>query len=378
MFLFTVLLKTLAAYATHAINSIIKSKLEQNAWMFPGILDLGGGILKVLFQSRGDYKNNVAGDSIQMLKTKEYLEKLDVSVDISSNSRISIEKYDLIHIFNLTRAKESYRFSQNAISQNKPYVLSTIYWNMIYYIKKDKNASSMYEWWAAQNELRREILKNASMLLPNSQIEMEVIKKDFMTDQKSFIIPNCSDSLFYKGRPENFISQYELKDFVLCVGRISPRKNQLSLIEALKGIDLKLVLIGPKSSEEYYGTCRMAAGDNVIFIDKMKHHELASAYAAAKVHVLPSWFETPGLSSLEAGLAGCNIVTTDKGSTKEYFKDMADYCNPSSIESISKAVIAAYNKPKGSILREYILENYTWEAAAKKTQEAYRCVLDKQ
>ena len=37
---------------------------------------------------------------------------------------------------------------------------------------------------------------------------------------------------------------------------------------------------------------------------------LASAYAAARVFALPSWFETPGLAALEAALAGCSVVIT--------------------------------------------------------------------
>ena len=312
-----------------------------------------------------------------MLRTKEYLEKLNVSIDISCNSEISLDKYDIIHIFNLTRAKESYRFAKNAVLRNKPYVLSTIYWNMIYYIKKCGETSAMYEWWINQDNLRKYILQNASVILPNSQIEMEVIKKDFKSDQSYFVVPNCSDNLFYKARSDSFVSQYGLRNFVLCVGRISPRKNQLALINSLKDINIKIVFIGPKSNHEYYQRCKEAASENVIFIEEMKHFYLPSAYAAARVHVLPSWFETPGLSSLEAGLAGCNIVTTDKGSTREYFRDMAYYCEPSSLESINKAVVAAYNKPNDNMLSKYILENYTWEMAASKTLEAYKYVLEK-
>jgi len=38
--------------------------------------------------------------------------------------------------------------------------------------------------------------------------------------------------------------------------------------------------------------------------------------------VLPSWFETTGLSSIEAGVMGCNIVITDKV-MQEYFSHHA-------------------------------------------------------
>jgi len=41
--------------------------------------------------------------------------------------------------------------------------------------------------------------------------------------------------------------------------------------------------------------------------------------ADIQVHMLPSWFETTGLSSIEAAVMHCNIVITDKGDTREYF-----------------------------------------------------------
>ncbi|MCX7745957.1 MAG: glycosyltransferase [Clostridia bacterium] len=330
--------------------------------------------MNILFQIRSDYKNNLAGDSIQMLKTKEYLEKLGIRVDLSTQYQTDLTKYEIVHIFNLVRSKESFKFSQNALRQNKPYVLSTIYWNMSNYIKNDKTTRSTIEWWLHSNSQRKEILYNASILLPNSNLEMYMLTKDFNISKDHMVVPNCSDLFFYYAKPESFVSRFGLSNFVLSVGRISFRKNQLALIRSLKDTGLQLVLIGPKSNKEYFDMCKETAG-HVLFLDEMKHHELASAYAAAKVHVLPSWFETPGLSSLEAGLAGCNIVTTSKGSTREYFKDLAWYCDPSCEESIRNAVLNAYHAPKGNALKQHILNNYTWETAASKTLEAYRKIL---
>ena len=49
---------------------------------------------------------------------------------------------------------------------------------------------------------------------------------------------------------------------------------------------------------------RVATG--VSWLGRLDHHDplLASAYAAARVFALPSWFETPGLAALEAGPGG--------------------------------------------------------------------------
>ena len=65
---------------------------------------------------------------------------------------------------------------------------------------------------------------------------------------------------------------------------------------------------------------------------------LASAYAASDTFVLPSQFETPGISALEAALAGAKIVITPYGGTKEYFKNMAEYVDSGSSEAIKAGI----------------------------------------
>jgi glycosyltransferase involved in cell wall biosynthesis len=117
------------------------------------------------------------------------------------------------------------------------------------------------------------------------------------------------------------------------------------------------------------------AGAGMHFLGWVEHEFLADLYKNATVHVCPSWYETPGLASLEAGAEGCNIVVTDKGSTREYFGSYAYYCEPDSILSIRAAVVKAYSAPKNNRLKNIILENYTWEKAAEKTVLAYKTVM---
>ena len=85
------------------------------------------------------------------------------------------------------------------------------------------------------------------------------------------------------------------------------------------------------------------AAKNIHFIDHLPQEELIHYYQKAKVHVLPSWFETCGLSTLEAAAMGCNIVITNKGYASEYFNDHAFYCDPSSPASILDAIYKASN-----------------------------------
>ena len=332
--------------------------------------------MKVLLQNRSNFSNLVAGDSIQLTKTKEYLEKLNLQIKISSEPELDLEPYDLIHLFNIMPVEETFRQFQNVKRQRKKYVLSTIYWDPTEFLTVSGQNNTFGEWWEKTMPLRRQVLKEAALILPNSLMELEILKKNFGELPPALIVPNAADPLFTIAKSDYFLHKYHLKDYLLSVGRICRRKNQLMLIRAAKELKLPVVLIGPINDGLYYRECRReAAGHKVIFIDSLSPLELGSAYAAARVHALVSWYDTPGLVSLEAALAGCKIVTTNRGCPMEYFGELAYYCDPGKIDSICQAIRHAWNGPKDQRLKELVLNNYTWEKAALKTCQAYQAAF---
>lgn len=333
--------------------------------------------MKVLLQNRSNFLKSVAGDSIQLTKTKEHLGKLGVQIRISSETELDLQWYDLAHLFNIMPVEETYRQYQNVRHNNKKFVLSTIYWDPTEFLTVSGQNKTFGEWWERTMPLRREVLQEAALILPNSTMEYEILKKNFGELPPASIIPNAADVIFAAAKPDRFFQKYRIKNFLLSVGRICQRKNQLMLIRAARELKLPLVLIGPINDGLYYRDCRReSAGHKVTFIDSLTPVELASAYAAAKVHALVSWYDTPGLASLEAALAGCRIVSTDRGSAREYFGDLAYYCDPGNKESICKAIRNAWNSTNDNQLKEIILRNYTWEKAAFKTFQAYQAVLN--
>jgi glycosyltransferase involved in cell wall biosynthesis len=343
--------------------------------------------LKVLMQIRPDYMRKLGGDSVQATNTQEYLRKNGVQVSLSTDVGEELSEYDIIHLFNVTRVDETFKYLKHAVQHEKPIVFSTIYWNADeYHAKRDsffdvsagtKQARKLKDSKKCLGHLKKKTaLLLSDVLLPNSNAEREILIRDFGLQDKEFlIVPNAVAPSFEDASRDQFIQKYGVSDFVLCAARIEFRKNQLNLIKAVSGLNLRLVLIGDCFEPEYLAECKRAAGSNVIFIDYLPQSELASAYKAAKVHALPSWFETPGLASLEAALAGCNIVSTDRGSAKEYFGDTAWYCNPDDTGSIRQAVLVAFQCERKIYLKDRISQNFTWEVAAEKTLQAYQTAI---
>jgi len=100
---------------------------------------------------------------------------------------------------------------------------------------------------------------------------------------------------------------------------------------------------------------------------------MPSIYKYAKVCVSASWFETTGLTSLEALVSGTNTVASGERA-KEYLGDHASYCDPGDIDSIAQAIKKEYNSSRPKIDRSFV-SSFTWEAAAKKTLTVYEQLL---
>jgi glycosyltransferase involved in cell wall biosynthesis len=217
----------------------------------------------------------------------------------------------------------------------------------------------------------RFVLESVSVLLPNSRAEQQQIEQQFGVCRPTVIVPNAADTKLFlpvENRPDR------PRNGVLCVGRLEPRKNQLTLITALRETDIPLTLVGQagRYNAAYYRRCRQAAGANIEIVEQQPPEVLSRLYRQAQVHACVSWYETPGLASLEASLCGCAIVVTPGGCTQEYFGEEAYYCRPDDPDSIRHAIETALEHGTPSQLTQRVAREFTWEMAAEKTLEGYR------
>ena len=319
------------------------------------------------------------GGETQLRKTKEALERLGVRVELFDIWHPK-KDYDIIHVFGST-----YQLSDFVVTAKRlgmKIVVSPI-------IYTDK-PTWMWKAWRLIDHLlpvptvytyRKRIYEIANVLLSGSHAEAAQLHAHFAVPrEKMRVVHNAADKRFAEASPDLFIKKYGLKDFVLMVGRINSRKGQIRLIQALEGEGIELVFIGrmdpddPSYFERFQRACKERPW--VHYLGGIDNQEmLASAYAAAKVHALPSFGEFPGLVSLEAGLAGANVVAVKDPPVYEHLGDEAFYCNPRSISSIRKAVLEAYNAPRNDKLRKRLLDGFTWEIVAKKILSVYEEII---
>lgn len=150
------------------------------------------------------------------------------------------------------------------------------------------------------------------------------------------------------------------RDYLLWVGILEECKNQLKVIEALKDQPVPVVFVGSYRDRAYYDACRAAAPSHFTFVPQLtpKSEALRSAYQNCRAYVeLPS--EPPGMSALEAGLAGAPLLLTDCEWSREYFGDAAVLVDPNSPDAIRAGVEAVLAQGRVSTVVEAIQSCYT-------------------
>ena len=357
--------------------------------------------LNIAFISRSTLYQSPGGDTVQMEMTAKYLRKIGHHVQVfTTNEQINYQEFDLFHFFNITRPAD---ILVHIPKIKKPFFISPIYLDLQEYERKSRNGfpalftklfkpsrieylkciaryimnGEKIESWdyifKGHHHSIQKLLKECTAILPNSQSEYARIQQSFTYKGHSTIIP-CGVDLEIFDVDDTVTTK---QNIVLCVGRIEGRKNQLSLIRALNNSDYTLIIVGNPSPNHkaYYEQCKKTANKNVIFIENIEQEKLLDYYRRAKVHVLPSWFETVGLSSLEAAICGCNVVVCDKGDVKDYFKDKVWYCDPNNETDILNAITRAMNAPSSIELKNQIRKEFTWQIAAQKTLETYQLFI---
>lgn len=181
-------------------------------------------------------------------------------------------------------------------------------------------------------------------------------------------------------------SKFDLPErFILQVGTIEPRKNHLTVLDALREFcedEIRLVIVGRDNNHksalnEFISKKRL--NTKVKFLDNVSNEELPILYQMAYASVYPSFFEGFGIPVLESIVSGTPVITTDKQCFKDAGGDAAIYIDP------DKRLDIAYQLEKlfsdtgyyNSMVQEgkKHAEYFTSKVVAKNMMAVYQKVL---
>lgn len=359
--------------------------------------------LKVALVSQADEKKSKGGPSVRVPITIKLLNR---STHFSA-SPVNLgdpfpEDVDIIHAYNSIKNSSDLAL-ESAWRNQTPAVLSPIFldptcYPLAYGVKqifkefyndedtrwriRELTKETEHNWSDAvdsrEHERMQKLLDRALHVISLSQHELSLLKKyRFHLPPVSIVHNPVNPTPYLRADPELFKKTYNLDEYILCVGRIEIRKNQLMLAYALKDTGLTMVLAGHTTDPEYLDLVKKYGSKNIILVDRLEANSpmLASAYAGCRVYCLPSFSEGASLANLEAAASGCNMVVSNRSSEKEYFGNFARYCDPADVESIRDTILDAWKNPispeRKKQFQEYVQANYSWDRHVAETAKVY-------
>jgi len=360
----------------------------------------------------GDEHQARGGPSVRVPRTAEVLRTQGVAAQAGAYTGAADISEPMVHLFNVWDPASALVACEQLKAAGKRVVLSPIYLDLraygfwqgqlpqlplgdlethaVSYQKAMTHLSGrgrLSEPVAGYHAMVRAMLDMADHVIFLSQAEREALEEigASVEDDRASLVPNPVDAkLWQAGEPDLFRETYLAdlpgpQDYVLCVGRIEPRKNQLLLARALRDLPLRLVLVGHEGDRAYAGRVRDAAGPDLLIVDRLDAagEMLRSAVAGARMFCLPSWAEGASLAALEAAAAGAPLVLGDRSSERAYFGDLAEYCDVGDPRSIAEAITrcldcsADERETRAQALSAKVAQDYSWQAHATATARAY-------
>jgi glycosyltransferase involved in cell wall biosynthesis len=199
-------------------------------------------------------------------------------------------------------------------------------------------------------------IQNADAVIAISQETKEdIIKYYGINADKIRVVYQDCDPIFYQEYIEadrkRIKEKYKLPDtFMLCVGSIESRKNQLMLVKVLHYLPeyIQLVLVG-KSTDymdeilEYIRVHQMSG--RVHFIHNAAWVDFPLLYQNSSVFTYSSRFEGFGIPLVEAMNSGTPIIAVNTSCYPEVCADAALYVEPDNEKEMAKMVNVLLNDP---------------------------------
>ncbi|MFT5732080.1 MAG: colanic acid/amylovoran biosynthesis glycosyltransferase [Planctomycetota bacterium] len=166
-----------------------------------------------------------------------------------------------------------------------------------------------------------------------------------------------------------------------CVGRLTPQKGQIVLLEALalvrgRGVDAKVILVGDGELREVLEDQirRLRLESAVEITGWVNESRVREALIASRAFVLPSFAEGLPVAIMEALALGRPVISTSIAGIPELVTDheCGWMVTPSDVESLADAMQEAIELPisslskMGLVGRERILRHFTDVGEAEK------------
>jgi glycosyltransferase involved in cell wall biosynthesis len=200
--------------------------------------------------------------------------------------------------------------------------------------------------------LDRQLAQAVDVLVVVNEENAETARRSLgLPASRVAIVPHLVDEAYFSPPHSARGLDVGLQDFVLCVGNVSPRKNQVGLARAARAAKLPLLLIGDVlPGDERYGVELrrvVETTDHLRWLPALAagSDDLRSAYAQCVAFALPSFEETQPISALEAVAMGKGLLLGDRPYAAQRLFRGARLVDPRSPDEIARGLKALVAVP---------------------------------
>jgi len=234
--------------------------------------------------------------------------------------------------------------------------------------------------WYSFVGMQKRVSKRLDRIITVSKCARDDIAREFGIPKSKFIVaPNGVDTSLF--RPVSGVERDRCRVIVTNSSDI-PLKGLHYLLKAVGEVSEKravnLVVIG--SPRENGRVSRLVSelgiGEIVTFTGRVSDEDLVRHYARSWVAVVPSLYEGFGLPAAEAMACGLPVISTTGGALPEVVGDAGLLVPPGDSHALAGALMQLLDYPEwakdlGEAGRRRVLDQFTWEQAARKTVRAY-------
>ncbi len=234
------------------------------------------------------------------------------------------------------------------------------------------------------NKLKSFFIKLLWFTIPAKSVKYITVISEFTKNQllnyvninpeKIHIIPDCIADI-YTHSPKEF----NIKKPVLLQVGTKTNKNIPRLIEAIKDINCKLIIIGKLTEKQQ----TLLKKNKINYENKynLSHTELLNYYNKADILTFISTYEGFGVPIIEANAVGRPVITSNISPMSEVSDDAAVLVNPYNIKEIKEAILEVINNEK---LRKSLInkglknaKKYKSKHISRQYYELYKKILKK-
>lgn len=238
-----------------------------------------------------------------------------------------------------------------------------------------------------QSVVPRQVNKAVRVAVVSETTRHDLIERYGVSEAKISLVSNGVSDRFFDPpalSDEDHIRLGIPSEYLLMVGTLEPRKNHLSVFDALEqsevAREIPLVVSGRRGWNDDEIVDRLASlqeRGKAKWISYAPERLLPSLFAGALATIYPSWYEGFGLPALESLAAGTPLVISRAPSLIEVAHGVSREVDAGRPDQIAAAIDLAVNQdrtPEAKVARQERARQYRWErsglAAAQLVRDA--------